>query len=63
MPTASRACGERICRVEARRGFLAVFAAGFFLREAGRPLPLDERLAAGRDDLRRDGEVFVAIDR
>jgi hypothetical protein len=48
--------------VEARRGFLAVLAAGFFFRRADRPLPLDERLPAGRDDLRRDGEVFVAID-
>jgi hypothetical protein len=49
--------------VEARRGFLAVLAAGFFFRGAEPRVPLDERLATERDDLRRDGEVFVAIDR
>ena len=79
IPTASRACGDRICRVEARRGllldavdrldaedagFLPFPDFGFALAAGFRPrLRPDFWLDDGRDDVRRDGEVFVAIGR
>jgi hypothetical protein len=60
MPAASRACGERICRVGVRSGFLdADFLDADFRLGAG--FRLDEERDEARDDERRDGEVFVAI--
>src|SRR5436190_11085266 len=52
IPEASRACGERICRTEVLGGF-----AGAFLLRRERPLTV---VFEGRDDDRRDGDVFVA---
>jgi hypothetical protein len=56
MPRASRAWGDRICRTGVLGGACFLegrFAAGFLE---------DERVLEARDDERREGEVFVAID-